>query len=143
MVGHLQVIVPAARPDHAASATLERADLAHVGAQPQLAAGAFDAARQHRGEAPRTADREAGATVVGAGDDGMLEQRRGRGPRAVVAPACTQHGAQLRAADRLQGLGDALWAWFGTDFAVANDLLADDFQSLPGHPDLTRTRRTG
>lgn len=38
----------------------------------------------------------------------------------------------------VQGIGDALWAWFGTDFAVANDLLADDFESLPGHPDLTR-----
>ena len=38
----------------------------------------------------------------------------------------------------VQGVGDALWAWFGTDFAVANDLLADDFHTLAGHPDHAR-----
>ena len=38
----------------------------------------------------------------------------------------------------VQGIGDALWAWFGTDFDVANNLLADDFHAVDGHPDLVR-----
>jgi membrane peptidoglycan carboxypeptidase len=38
----------------------------------------------------------------------------------------------------VQGIGDALWAWFGTDFETANDLLAADFAAPVGHPDHTR-----
>ena len=38
----------------------------------------------------------------------------------------------------VQGLGDALWAWFGTDFATANALLSDTLTLPTGHPDIAR-----
>ena len=84
---------------HGAHPAAAHSDLLDVGTEAYLAASGFDHRLHHFCKARRAADRIVGTAVVGASDQGMLQQRRRVWCGPVVAPARTEHGAQ-------QGVGD-------------------------------------
>ena len=90
---------------HASGANAVDHDLLHVGAQAQLAARGCDHRQHGLRKARWPAHRIKRPSVVGSGDQGMLQQRCRFRWSPIVTPARAKHGAQARILDGCQRLG--------------------------------------